>query len=468
MRRRLFWSIFGVAGASLVLVAVASAWALNVARIRATRVELDRAGEVVAELVASRLDGVGVDGVLRAVRDPEVLAETQAVRRTVGGSDLVLFVITRDGRVLARPIVQELGIDLSPLTSGSTINTVVRTQRGRLIVHLRPVARLDDSATLGLLLARPAPVELRVPAVVIVGGLGVIALAAAAAAWVLSRWITGRLSAVAEAARAIAEGGREVRVEVRGEDELADLAATFNLMASRLEEARERERQFLLSVGHDLRTPLTTIAGYAEALQEAPDPEQVERIGTILEVESRRLGRLIEDLALLARLEASEFTLRREPVDVTAHVAEATESFRDRAEEAGLRFEVDLEDVGHRVVDPDRLGQILANLVENALRYTPEGGRVTVRLEGDDRSFRIRVSDTGPGVDPEDLPHIFERFYVARRYRGVRPEGSGLGLSIVKLLVEAMGGRVWAESGGGTTITAELPVPVVPPPPLAS
>jgi signal transduction histidine kinase len=161
---------------------------------------------------------------------------------------------------------------------------------------------------------------------------------------------------------------------------------------------------------------------------------------------------------MLARLEADQFTLRPEDVDVAAHLGSVAEAFRSRADADGLRFNVAVSDTGTVRVDPDRLAQIAGNLIENAFRYTPEAGTVQFRVFGAGSSFVVEVADSGPGIDSEDLPHVFERFFVSHRYRGVRPEGSGLGLSIVQRLVEAMHGTVSVISGSaGTTFRVEIP-----------
>ena len=158
---------------------------------------------------------------------------------------------------------------------------------------------------------------------------------------------------------------------------------------------------------------------------------------------------------LLARLESREFDLQAEPVDLAAHLGEIVDGHRERADRAGVRVATDLANVGMVDIDPDRFGQIAGNLLDNALRYTPEGGAVTVRLSRRGSASALEVVDTGPGIDREDLPHVFERLYVAQRYRPVRPAGSGLGLAIVKELTDAMGGEVAVAStpGVGTTVT---------------
>jgi signal transduction histidine kinase len=179
----------------------------------------------------------------------------------------------------------------------------------------------------------------------------------------------------------------------------------------------------------------------------------------VLSVQSRQLRRLIEDLSTLARLDQHQFSLRREPVDVGAHVAEIVAGFRRRSGEVGVTLEVEAEEGLVVETDPDRLGQIAQNLVENALRYTPETGKVRVRVAADDEErILIEVVDTGVGIPEEELPHVFDRHFVGRQRR-VRNEGSGLGLSIVKGLVERMGGEVAAESevGKGTTTRVWLP-----------
>ncbi|GIU92958.1 MAG: hypothetical protein KatS3mg011_1864 [Acidimicrobiia bacterium] len=458
MRWKLFWAIFGVAASSLILVAAGTVWTVNSARERATRAELARAAEAVAERVGELMTDGDAEATLDTFRRPALARELQTIRRVAGAADIALFVVREGGEVVGPRGLPSLP-ELADVVEGP-VDTTVDGDR-TLLVHARAVGDLPGGATLGVVLTRPAPVELRIPRGVIAGGLVVVAVGAAVAAWILSERFTARLERLAAAAAAVASGELDVEVDDTGDDELADLAGAFNRMAGELAEARERERRFLLSVGHDLRTPLTTVAGYAEALQEGPPSDQVRRIGEVIESETRRLSRLIEDLMLLARVESAEFTLRPEPVDLAAHLTELVEAFRARAEAADLRLEADIAQVGTRMVDPDRFSQVAANLVENALRYTPPRGTVRVRLEADDGLVRLAVSDTGPGIEPEDLPHIFERFYVSRRYRGVRPEGSGLGLSIVKSLVEAMGGRVEATSDGGTVIVVELPLPPV-------
>ena len=256
------------------------------------------------------------------------------------------------------------------------------------------------------------------------------------------------------------EGDLSARAPDDGDDEIAEVASAFNEMAGDLEATRDREREFLMAVGHDLRTPLTTIRGYAEALDAGEvQPEQLPHVAEALHRQTDQLSRLIEDVSLLARLEASEFTLRPEEVEAAGLVTEALEAYERPLESAEISLVVDAEPPVPATMDPDRLRQIIGNLMDNALRYTPNGGTITVGITSSD-DLAISVGNTGSSIRPNDVPHVFERLYVADRYRAERPAGSGLGLSIVAELAEAMGGTVScaSEPALGTVFTVTFPV----------
>ncbi len=463
MRRRFFWAIFGVAAAVLVALTVTLVVVANLSRAEATRREMARVAAVAAEQIRTRLTDREVLVQIRA-GDTTLAAELDSLRRAAGSTELQIFLVAADGGIIGRPALADLGLDTDRLLRGENVFLQIPREGRTHQVLVVPVGEIGRrGAVVALALTRAYQTE-AIPTRLLAVVLGVVAVLAAVAARILSRSLERRLQPLADAARALSAGDLTARAEPEGDDELAAVADAFNEMAERLGEARAREREFLLSVGHDLRTPLTTIGGYAEALAEGiDDPDEVRRIASVLDTQSRRLRRLIEDVMLLARLESAEFTLRPEPVDLSAHLAEVVAGFEPRARAARVELVVRFEAVGLRLIDPDRVAQLVGNLVENALRYTPEAGTVTVELVGLPSEVTIRVGDTGPGIDPEDLPHVFERFYVARRYREARPEGSGLGLSIVARLVEAMGGRVAVDSrpGEGTTVTVEIPAPPV-------
>ena len=465
MRRRLFWTIFAVASLTGLLTLVGGTVATQRAAVDATFRELTNSANEAVAVIDEAVGAVGerpgaMRDLFRLLEGERVSPFLSRLRRTAGGSELALGVIAADGELVTNSeLFDRIDMAEERLLDGEIQRT--RSDTNDLVVvapTIVPVTPQLD-ATLLVALAREAPVirladQMR-GLLVILAGLGLVA---ALVARLLSSQMAKRLEPLAAAARDLADGDLSARVPDLGDPELDNVAAAFNDMASELETSREREREFILGVGHDVRTPLTTIRGYAEALELGRfGPEEIERIGGVLGVQSRQLSRLIEDLTMLARLDQAEFGLREESVDVGAHVAEIAAGFRARAEDVGVNLEIEAEPKVELVTDPDRLGQIAQNLVENALRYTPETGTVTVRVSSDDGDAVIEVSDTGVGIEPADLPHIFDRHYVGG-HRTVRKEGSGLGLSIVQGLVQRMGGEVTADSqlGRGTTITVRL------------
>jgi signal transduction histidine kinase len=278
-------------------------------------------------------------------------------------------------------------------------------------------------------------------------------LLAVVLSFLLARRLTRPIGELSAATRRLAAGHGEVAVPVRGEDELAELAGAFNEMSADLASARQSQARFLESVSHELRTPLTSIRGYAEGLgEQAIAPAEAARvIGT----EAGRLERLVADLLDLARMGRADFAVAREPVDLAAVVGHAVERHLPQARQLSVEL-VGSGQPGCWVQgDADRILQAVSNLIENALRLTPAGGSVLVRAQED----AISVRDTGPGLEAQDIPRAFERFYLHGRYRSERPVGSGLGLAIVRELVSAMGGTVEASTppGGGAQFTLRLP-----------
>jgi signal transduction histidine kinase len=307
--------------------------------------------------------------------------------------------------------------------------------------------------SLGLLLLRPASLKEEAwrP---FLGDLLLAALAgvvlAAGLSFVLARSIARPIRRVADATRALAADESHAPLPTGGTTELASLAQAFNQMTDQLAASREAERDFLLSVSHELKTPLTAIRGYSEGLADgAFEPEEAARI---ISLEASRLERLVRDLLDLARMNRSEFSVQGEPVDLAEVGREAVRRHDAAARDFGVTLTAEGEETWVEA-DPDRLLQVTSNLVENALRETPTGGVVTVRAE----PARLLVIDTGPGIKPQDVPHAFERFYLYDKADKNRPVGSGLGLAIVKQLATAMGGDVSVRSGpDGTTFEVRL------------
>jgi two-component system OmpR family sensor kinase len=286
--------------------------------------------------------------------------------------------------------------------------------------------------------------------------LGIAALVAA----YLARRMTQPLAAMETTARSIAGGDLTARVDATHvrDDELGSLANAINAMANDLDVARGHERAFLLSVSHDLRTPLTSIRGYAEAIADGTVQGMDARIraADVISSESRRLERLVADLLDLARLDAHQFSLHPAPVDARPVVADAVEAFQPAASEIGVQLVVVGDGPVPVVADAQRLAQIVANLVENALKFATT--RVSVGLATVGAVVELHVDDDGPGIAPADLPHVFERLYTSRTAPG-RTLGTGIGLAIVRELAVAMGGdaRVEPVDSVGTRFVVTLP-----------
>jgi signal transduction histidine kinase len=289
----------------------------------------------------------------------------------------------------------------------------------------------------------------------------VAAVAASVVSYYLARRFTRPLAVMGDTAGRIAAGDLSARVDLgrHPTDELGALATTLNDMAAQLDEARGQERAFLLSVSHDLRTPLTSIRGYAEAMTDGTvdDADARRRAAAVIASESRRLERLVADLLQLASLDARQFSLRPGPLDAVVTIRDAIDAFQPGAEDLGIDLRLDAPDRLPAHADPERLGQIIANLAENALKYARSTVRVTVTSAHD--MLVVEVRDDGPGIDPAELAAVFERLYTARG-APARSVGTGLGLAIVRELVVAMGGDVSASSGpdDGATFTVRLPV----------
>jgi signal transduction histidine kinase len=257
---------------------------------------------------------------------------------------------------------------------------------------------------------------------------------------------------VMEAADRVAGGDYEARVEERGPREVRQLGRSFNQMAERLGTNELRRRQLLADVAHELRTPLSVIQANLEALLDGLYPIDEAHLRPVLE-ETKTMSRLLTDLQTLSTAEAGALALHREPTAPRDLVDAVVASFATRATEADVRLTGRVADDPELDVDRLRIGEVLANLVANGLRHTPAGGSVTVAADAAADGVEFTVTDTGTGIDPERLPHVFDRFS-----RAPDSPGAGLGLAIAKSLVEAHGGTIRAENGpDGTTIAFVLP-----------
>jgi histidine kinase len=279
---------------------------------------------------------------------------------------------------------------------------------------------------------------------------------------VFSRRILHPLRGIMQASQRIADGHYDERVAAEGVDELGQLAARFNQMAEKLEQVESMRRQLIGDVSHELRTPLTAIKGSMEGLMDGILPATDETYQQIHQ-EADRLNRLVDDLQELSRVEAGAYELDLRPTQIAPMVETLAKRFRQQFENKRVNLDLNLPaDLPPVLADEHRILQVLTNLTGNALQYTPEGGVVTISAARKNGSVLFTVRDTGAGISPEHLSHLFDRFYRVDKSRSrAAGGGSGIGLTIAKHLVEAHGGEIFVESEGlgkGTTFSFTLPL----------
>lgn len=314
---------------------------------------------------------------------------------------------------------------------GAEVFTALMVEAGDSAEHAR---QMYDESVIGV-----------VAAAVVVASLASVVLAV-----VLARMLARPLAQVGRAARRVAEGDYAARVPRDGPEELTSLADSFNQMAGSLERQEQMRRDFIANAAHELRTPLTNLQGYLEALRDGVITADRSTYESLWD-EAERLVRLSRSLDALAEGDASTTAPGLEDVDLVATVRAALELAQPTLERAGLQLLVELPERLPARANADHLAQVLANLISNAARYTPRGGTVTVRAERRPGDLLVSISNTGEGIPADDLERVFERFYRVEKSRDRARGGAGIGLAIVKQLVEAGGGRVGAESRDGHT-----------------
>lgn len=398
------------------------------------------------------------------------LVVLRVIRRVLHLEDARIVTINAQGKVSPRlpPGVTGTDLDTGLLLDGQTVSG----RNGSLVFAAAPVpltaqdrARLHVKGQLVILLTRQVGDLGPSWSYFILAG-GATLLIAALVAWQMSRRMSRPLIEAMEVTGQIASGDLESRVSVRERDypEFSSLAHSINVMAQSLADGRDRERQLLLSVSHDLRTPLTSIRGFAEAIHDGAIDDTSQAAEVII-AESRRLERLVGDLLDLAKLETRQLSMQVRPTDGAEVVTMAANGFRPLAERTGLDLVVSAphHGTGDMAADPDRLAQLMANLIENAFTYARSTITVSLSASADPRlpsGLSIAVQDDGPGIAPADLPRVFDRFYQADRGPN-RKIGSGLGLAIVAEIATAMGAAVRAESpidaNGGSRFIVTVP-----------
>ena len=436
MTRRLTILIVGVVLATILLVGGGTVVLANFRARHATERQLRTEAQDVAANIDETLD-------LSTVTDPAQLRRRLRLIRSFGAvlpiDDVAVLISGAGGQLDAADLPTGITLDdVDPAqlaaqhtVSGNRGNTVwaaapTTTSNGRLVVVV-----LTRQANAGL----GASVRYFLVAAIVTLVLGVVVAA------FLGRRLTRRVRDASVATQRIAAGQLSTRVEppaADDHDELAELLRSINGMAEGLERSKVLEQQFLLSVSHDLRTPLTSIRGYAEAITDgAASPVSA---AAVIRSEAQRLERLVADLLDLAKLRSRSFSLQLAPLDLIAAAGVAAAGFAPDAAERDIALRTPAGPPVRVVADPDRLAQVAANLIENALKYARFEVVVTVSL---DRGRGVlTVDDDGPGIAADDMPHVYDRLYVSRSQPQRRESSSGLGLAIVHELVEAMGGTV--------------------------
>jgi two-component system sensor histidine kinase BaeS len=431
-------------------------------------------GSIAAVLLVQRANDAAATRSLSAMADVAQSLATLAAspemglaraRRALAGVQVQVAVVrseTARGTVVAGdPLPRRLLTDamLAQLLAGQDVSLRVPDDDGPVFLEGRATEagaivlaqRRNDAVALG----QDALTRLR-------WAFAAVALLSVLVGWAMSRRVTTPLRRMADAAADLAAGSRDVAVPETGPAEVAAVGTALNELARSLAHSEARQREFLLSVSHDLRTPLTAVTGYAESLADGVIPaDGVADIGRIVGAEAARLDRLVSDLLDLARLDAHEVSLTLVPVDLAGLLASAEPVWRRRCEAVGVVFGLEPPSAPLVVTaDPDRLRQAVDGLVDNALRATPAGQPLIVGARPERGYAVLEVRDGGPGLAPEDFPVAFERSVLHERYRGVREVGTGLGLAIVARIVARHGGTVAARPApeGGACFAITLPL----------
>ncbi len=474
LRRRLTLAFVSVATGVLIVASGATWIAVRGSAQRLARDDLrDQAARLQELTVDLRADLAAVASARPGRRNAQLLRQIVELARGAQVSDARLVWVTAEGEILeaseaerivgkitrAEPDlvevislpdgITEADLDGIAMRRGEAVEGSIRSLVFRAEILGEPTPKQSLAVVLtGTVDSEP---QRRVLGTFLLASILALAISVVVSTW-LARRIARRVAAVGDAAARIAGGDLSARVEIDedGEAELGSLAATINRMATDLERARASERAFLMSISHDLRTPLTSIRGYAEALADGTlddgDVDARRAAATVITAEARRLERLVHDLLDLGRLERHEFSLRPRPCDAAAVVVDTATGFAPHAAQLGVTLRVQPCDAIAADLDAERLAQIVANLVENALKYATSEALVSVARVGD--HVVIGVDDDGPGVDPDQSEAVFERLHTIRSTPG-RSVGTGLGLAIVRELATSMGGHAHVEARGG-------------------
>jgi two-component system OmpR family sensor kinase len=463
LRSRLWWSYVLVTSAALGIVAVVLL--LYIIRNPSTYRQASARMTVIAALLRNN------EANLVSLSTPQLQARIEQVGQN---SNVRIIIFNKKRQAVADSETAQPGSLHMPLFPRLRVAGVLRDQNGQSWLYI--VQHLNNGEW--LLVAVPRPV---VPLLTILSDqlmLPVFAAATAAliialfVAFWLARWIGNPLQQVVVASRRM-PSPEAASIEPRGPQELQELALAFNDMNSRVLATQKSQREFVANVSHELKTPLTSVQGFSQAILDgtANTPEALKQAAQVIYDEAGQMHRLVLDLLDLARLDAGTLDFRRTRVDLPGLLRSVAGKFAPQAHTAGVSIHVDSPALPAVTGDDDRLAQVFSNLVDNALKNTPAGGNITLQARltgpatgpGKGSEIQVDVADTGAGIRPEALPHIFERFYQADPSRpgGVK-HGTGLGLAIVKEILAAHGGKICVRSAlnAGSTFTISLPLTI--------
>jgi signal transduction histidine kinase len=416
--------------------------------------ELRREARGLAQLYA--------ESAVRAVDEEKAAPTFAAAKLEAATGDRLYFVGASlspgEDTGLTRITLRDIGVDLSTQRI-VTFEFRPPGQNRTFLAAAHPI-RPGGGAVFGYLVVAKPKTELRDAWVTLLSRLAIAFLfslvVVGALAFYLTRRITGPVLALSDAADEVSKGHYDVEVpRVPGGGEIGHLADRFREMTARLAEAEERERNFLMSVSHELRTPLTAIRGHVAALREGvvADPESIDASLETVAEEAERLGRLVGDVLDLAKLDAHRFTVLTEEVDMGRVLERAYSTFSEEARQRGIEYTSEAESAPVIVSDGDRVLQIISNLLSNAFRWTPDGGRIDLELQTANGTVTVDVADSGPGITPDARDRIFRPFW------STDGRGTGLGLPIASELAVALGGRIelQTEVGKGSRFRLVLP-----------
>lgn len=428
------------------------------------------ARSVQAEITRARQAGIATIEAERFEQFLEQVADSQNVRvlAIIAGTREIVFDSHNSSWV------GEI-IDVAPIRSVLAVDNDISLGRytapdnSHWLVLTQALETFRGNRRLFIVYARPQPTPFAVFRQFFLSPLCQAGLAAFLVAVLLMLWlnrsVTRPLQGLVHASEAIAGGNYNQQVPVQGPEEVQRVAASFNEMATQVNKTNQSQRDFVANVSHDLKTPLTSIQGWSQALLDgvASRPEQVENAAAIIHSEASRMNRMVSQLLDLARIESGQLKLHLAPLTLHNLMTDVYNNLLVQAQAKQIQLTQAIEPVPLITGDADRLMQVFSNLVDNALNHTPTGGRVhlVVRPHGE-KAVEVLVQDTGKGIPSDELERVFERFYQVEKSRAQESgrKGSGLGLAIAKELVEAQRGRITAHSqpGKGTTFAVRFPI----------